>query len=64
VSEVDMPRLALWSLLLSLLLCGVGFLSAASVWFEVVRMAGAFFLSAGVVLLLVNHARTPEPPEK
>jgi hypothetical protein len=59
-----MLRLGLRSLLLSLVLCAAGFASNSSVWFEVLRVAGAFFLSVAVVLLLVNYALTPEPPEK
>ncbi len=59
-----MVRLALLLLLLALLLNAVGFISNSSVWFEVPRVIGAVFLGAGIVLLLVNHARAPDPPGK
>jgi hypothetical protein len=59
-----MLRWALRSLLLSLLLFAIGYLSNASVWFEVLRIAAGGLLALGIVLLLVNHARTPSPPEK
>jgi hypothetical protein len=63
-SEADMLRLALWSLLLAVVLCGIGWTTNALALFEVFRAAGAFFLIAAVVLFVVNYARTPEPPEK
>jgi hypothetical protein len=59
-----MLRLALRSLLLSLVLFAIGFASNHAAWFEVLRVIGAFFLTAGIALLLVNYARTPQPPEK
>jgi hypothetical protein len=58
-----MLRLALWSLLLALVLCGLGYVSTAA-WSEVCRVVGGGFLSAGVVLLVVYYVRTPDPPEK
>jgi hypothetical protein len=59
-----MLRLGLRSLLVGLVLCAIGFVSLGSVWFEALRVAGGFFLSVAVVLLVLNYARTPEPPEK
>ena len=58
-----MPRLALRLLLLSLLLCAVGFASNVSAWFEVLRVAGGSLLAIALVLLLINHARGPDVPE-
>lgn len=54
-----------WSsrlLLLSLALCGVGFATNAWAAFEVLRVAGAACMTAGIALLLAWYVRTPPPP--
>ena len=59
-----MLRWALRSLLVSLLLSAIGFLSLDSWVFEVFRVAGGAFLALAVLLFILNYVLTPEPPEK
>ena len=58
-----MIRWGLRLLLLAVLLFGVGFIGAWSVWFEVARLAGAGCLALGLALLLIDHflATTEDP---
>ncbi len=59
-----MLRLGLRALLVGLVLSAIGFLSLASVWFEVFRVAGGLLIAGGVLLLLVNYAMTPDSPPR
>jgi hypothetical protein len=56
-----MLRLALRLLLVSVVLCAVGWLSLAHWAFEVVRVAGVGCLALGIVLLVLDYVRTPDP---
>lgn len=56
-----MLRMGLRLLAGSVPLLFIGFSSLSSVWFEVARLAGAGCLIVGMVLLLINFVRTPDP---
>jgi hypothetical protein len=56
-----MLRFSLRFLLLSIALCAVGWLSLAHWAFEVVRVAGVGCLALGLVLLILDYVRTPDP---
>ena len=56
-----MLRLGLRLVALSVPLFLIGFSSLSSGWFEVFRLAGTVCLVAGMVLLLINYIRTPDP---
>ncbi len=58
-----MLRMGLRLVALSVPLFLIGFSSLSSVWFEVVRLVGAACLAVGIVLLLINYIRTPDPGE-
>ena len=58
-----MLRVGLRLLALSVPLFLIGFASLSSGWFEVVRLIGVACLVVGVLLLLVNYVRTPDPGE-
>jgi hypothetical protein len=58
-----MLRMGLRLVALSVPLFLIGFSSVSSGWFEVVRLAGTACLGVGMVLLLVNYVRTPDPGE-
>jgi hypothetical protein len=56
-----MLRMGLRLVALSVPLFLIGFSSLSSGWFEVVRLAGAACLITGIVLLIINYIRTPDP---
>jgi hypothetical protein len=58
-----MLRTGLRLVALSVPLFLIGFWSLSSAWFEVVRLIGAACLTVGIVLLLINYVRTPDPEE-
>lgn len=59
-----MLKTGLWLLLASLVLISVGWLSLASVVFEVIRVAAVVCLSLGLLLLFVDYVRTPDPADR
>jgi hypothetical protein len=56
-----MLRMGLRLVAVSVPLFLIGFSSLSSIWFEVARFAGAGCLIVGMVLLLINYVRTPDP---
>lgn len=56
-----MLRLGLRLLLVSVVLCAVGWLSLAHVAFEVVRVAAIGCMTLGFTLLILDYVRTPDP---
>lgn len=56
-----MLRLGLRLLLVSVVLCAVGWLSLAHVAFEVVRVAAIACMAVGFALLILDYVRTPDP---
>ena len=59
-----MLRLGLWLLFASVGLTLVGWLSLAHWVFEVIRAAAMGSLALGMLLLLVEYLRTPDPAER
>lgn len=59
-----MLRLGLRLVLLAVILCAVGWLSVASVVFEVIRVVAIACLAAGFACLLLNFVRTPDPASR
>ena len=56
-----MLRAGLTMLALAVGLFLIGFAAPWSPWFEAARLPGAALAAAGIGLLLLNHARTPDP---
>jgi hypothetical protein len=56
-----MLRMGLRLVALSVPFFFVGFCSVSSGWFEVLRLIGTACLVSGMVLLLINYVRTPDP---
>jgi hypothetical protein len=56
-----MLRMGLRLVAVSVPLFLIGFAGLSSVWFEVARLVGAGCLIVGMVLLLINYVRTPDP---
>jgi hypothetical protein len=56
-----MLRLGLRLLLVSVVLCAVGWLSIAHWAFEVVRVAAIGCMALAFVLLILDYVRTPDP---
>jgi hypothetical protein len=56
-----MLRMGLRLVALSVPLYFIGFSSVSSGWFEVLRLIGTACLVTGMVLLLINYIRTPDP---
>lgn len=56
-----MLRLGLRLVFLAVVLCCVGWLSAASVFFEVIRVLAVTCMTVGFACLFVNYLRTPDP---
>lgn len=58
-----MLRVGLRLLLAALVLMAVGWLSLEYVVFEVIRVAAVVCLTVGMLLLIVDYLRTPDPTD-
>ena len=59
-----MVRAALWLLVAFLVLGAAGWISNAHAAFEALRLASVLCLGAGMLLLAVDYARSPEAPNE
>jgi hypothetical protein len=56
-------RWGLRLLLLAIVFSAIGFLSNQYAVFEVFRVAGGVCMGAGILFLVIEYVRTPQPPE-
>ncbi|MBY0229703.1 MAG: hypothetical protein K2W96_10525, partial [Gemmataceae bacterium] len=62
--ESTMIRAALWLLLAFVVLGSLGWISNAHGFFEVLRLLAVLCLAAGMLLLIIDYARSPEAPDE